>query len=326
MISDDFDLLETMLADQKNQLGIHTPGPYWRTYADRVADACRFHGLASFRGNSPIVKGFGDDREVDPLVLLPDTPKFRVYKWIARKKIVKKYFLKPFQLHIQSLNDEARNYKNLYYDLLLKDWLIELETTKGLPETLVNDPTSTIKIADRELGAAYLAAMLRIDNFSHYAYLSKKKVAMEIGGGFGAMCHSLLHFYPNLRKYIYVDIPPVLYVGTQYLKQFYGDAVLSYLDTKDKVELIFKNDDSLEIFAIAPWQVQKLASKIDWFWNSASFQEMTAEVVTNYMAHVSRLFKNQDARAGFAIYRGGGVRQNCSNRGTAKTYNLGRKY
>ena len=43
----------------------------------------------------------------------------------------------------------------------------------------------------------------------------------EIGGGFGANIHFLITNYPNIKKIIYLDAVPNIYVGTEYLKFHY---------------------------------------------------------------------------------------------------------
>jgi len=108
------------------------------------------------------------------------------------------------------------------------------------------------------------------------------KVVFEIGGGFGANCHILLENYKNIKKIIYLDIPPNLYIGTQYLKSFYGDCVIDYSKTHQLNEIKFKDNEELEIYCIAPWQIELVNEKIDLFFNAHSFVEMPKKIVKNY--------------------------------------------
>jgi hypothetical protein len=85
---------------------------------------------------------------------------------------------------------------------------------------------------------------------------------------------------------VYLDITPNLYVGTQYLKAFYGDAVTDYRQTRDLTRIGFQDDDSLEILAIAPWQIENLDASVDMLFNSNSFVEMPRFVVQNYVSKV----------------------------------------
>ena len=112
---------------------------------------------------------------------------------------------------------------------------------------------------------------------------------MEIGGGFGANAHLMLSTWPRLRKMVYLDIPPNLYIGTQYLRHFFGDAVRDYRTCSQLDHISFRLDESLEIYCIAPWQLFKVHSKIDTFFNAHSFQEMSEIIVSNYANEIDRV-------------------------------------
>ena len=93
----------------------------------------------------------------------------------------------------------------------------------------------------------------------------------------------LIENYKNIRKILYLDIAPNLYVGTQYLKSFYGDAVVDYKSLKDLNSIKFSANNDLEIFCITPWQIELFESPIDIFMNSHSFVEMPDFIVQNYV-------------------------------------------
>ena len=44
---------------------------------------------------------------------------------------------------------------------------------------------------------------------------------LEIGGGFGANIDFIITNFPNIKKIIYLDAIPNIYVGTMYLKNKY---------------------------------------------------------------------------------------------------------
>lgn len=79
----------------------------------------------------------------------------------------------------------------------------------------------------------------------------------EIGGGFGQYIHVLLQNYSNIKKILYLDIVPNIYVGTQYLKRFYGESVIDYNITRKMNKIQFSDNNKLEIICIAPWQIEK---------------------------------------------------------------------
>jgi hypothetical protein len=101
----------------------------------------------------------------------------------------------------------------------------------------------------------------------------------------GAVIREKIENYSNIRKVIYLDIPPNLYVGTQYLKAFYGEAVYDYRKLKKMEKIQFSDTDDLEIFCIAPCQIENLQDQVDIFMNSHSFVEMPKEIVSNYAHH-----------------------------------------
>jgi putative sugar O-methyltransferase len=83
--------------------------------------------------------------------------------------------------------------------------------------------------------------------------LLEGRVLFEIGGGFGASVHILLQNYPDLKKVLYLDIAPNLYLGTEYFRALYPSSIRHYMETNS---IRFREDDSLEILCNAPWQIE----------------------------------------------------------------------
>ncbi|WP_235595377.1 putative sugar O-methyltransferase [Leptospira santarosai] len=130
----------------------------------------------------------------------------------------------------------------------------------------------------------------------------------EIGGGFGSTTDLIIRLYSNIRKIIYLDIPPNLYVGTQYLKSIYGKAVRDYKETRELNEIRFsENLTELEIITITPWQLPKLKAKVDIFYNSGSFQEMPLEVIRNYSKYINQLMIGKSKNVCLWFYKHTGV-------------------
>ncbi len=158
----------------------------------------------------------------------------------------------------------------------------ELLNKYRMPYSLLSGCLDRVSIDGKEIAVRYLELLLSIDNIAASVKFEDAESMFEIGGGFGSSVHVLLENYPNIRKVLYLDIPPNLYVGTQYHKAFYGSQVVDYRDTRDLGPLTFSEDDSLEILCIAPWQIEKIQNGTDIFINSQSFVEMPLEVVKNY--------------------------------------------
>jgi len=121
---------------------------------------------------------------------------------------------------------------------------------------------------------------------------SGKAQHLEIGGGFGANIHSLIENYENIRKFLYVHIHPNIYIGTQYLKAFYGTSVKDYSTFRGKDKIAFEDNSDLEIICIPNWSLANLSSslKIDIFHNASSFTEMPSDVVKHYISCISPSF------------------------------------
>jgi len=293
-IKNDLELLDVMLRDQSKQLEHYRPGLYWEDYSSRMIKAVRSDGLEDFRSNVRIGKGFVDAVLMDPFDLSsPDSWKSKL-----QGKIVRNYFLRKYLIdHYVYLNNHlfkslTQKYQNLYYTNMLSDWFSEFSTKYNLPDTLVGNPQDTVSISNHKMGRMYLSMYSRIHNYSKVVDFSQVKVVFEIGGGFGAFAHTLLHIFPNIRKYIYLDLPSTLYVATQYLKHFFGNEVTDYRETKNLDRILFSSNNEREILSVCPWQIEKIDADVDLFWNSASFQEMPKATVVNYLQYVERLLKN----------------------------------
>ena len=54
--------------------------------------------------------------------------------------------------------------------------------------------------------------------------------------------------FPNIKKVIYLDAVPNIYVGTEYLRYHFQDKVKDYLSTRNEKEITFKNNDEQKLF------------------------------------------------------------------------------
>ncbi|MBW1801641.1 MAG: putative sugar O-methyltransferase, partial [Deltaproteobacteria bacterium] len=227
------------------------------------------------------------------------------YMQIIKLSIFRKYFLDPYIENVEKILEQSKKYKDYYYTNIFGRWFSQFSEKYSLPKTLIGNPQNTISINNYRVANTYFASFIRIHNFSKCVDFSNVKNVFEIGGGFGSMCHTLLTLFPNIKKYLYLDIPPILYVATQYLKFIFEEKVIDYRDTKDLDKIRFSSNDEREIIAICPWQIEKVDVHIDLFWNSASFQEMAPEMVINYIQHVNRMLKNHSSKLCIYIYKGG---------------------
>ena len=302
-MNNDLKLLNAMADDQERQSNpLYRPGFYWRGYCMRVFDAIKKYGLDEFRSNEAISKGYADSAPLDPAALWDGISwKLDIVKRFIRIPIVKRRIIVLYQDLINNYYNEMRPYRQYYFDREFGEWYREMGRKYLLPDTMVGRPNEFVSLGGSDVSIAYIRQLLRIHNISQSCDFSKVRTVFEIGGGFGVNAHLMLSMFPNIRKYLYLDIVPVLYVATQYLKHFYPDAVVDYLATKDADTIRFKDDDSLEILCVCPWQIANAKAQGDLFWNSCSFQEMSPEIIANYAVSANRLMA-QGSTACLAMY------------------------
>ena len=290
-MNDDLGLLKIMMADQKAQPDLlYRPSTYWQGYCERIVKALKTRGLSKFRSDEAISKGYADSAPLDPITLWDGVSwKQDLIKWFSSLPAIRRHVIEPHRALIDYHYSEMSRYREYYFEKEFGPWFDEMRLHHTLPDTMVGDPGEFVHLGGRHVSIAYIRHLLRIHNASKAVDFGKVRIIFEIGGGFGTNAHLLLSMYPNIRKYLYLDIAPILYVATQYLRHFHQDAVVDYLATRNSDLITFKNDDSLEIVCLCPWQIGKTAMRSDLFWNSCSLQEMTPEIIANYAASAGRL-------------------------------------
>ena len=97
---------------------------------------------------------------------------------------------------------------------------------------------------------------------------------------------------------------PNLYVGTQYLKSFYGEKIIDYKKSKNMEIIKFSDTDDLEIFCITPQQIEKIKSQIDLFHNAHSFVEMPENIIDNYAKKVEAILSKDNSTISLVSYDG----------------------
>ncbi len=291
-------LLDLMMSDQREANPLYLPGPHWQAYQGRILQSIRKHGVAAFRSSETISKGYGDPLLLDPIGSL--FPRGSLKDLISRS-LIRLPFLQKLVFEQQNLIRSHANrvlsYRARWFGAEWGPRLRELARNDGLPETMIGGCENYVEQDDRRYAYLYLSMLRLYQGFrdSGVPFDSARGV-MEIGGGFGALSHLALHRHPNIRKILYVDIPPMIYVATQYLKHFFGNAVIDYGTTRNRPALSFADSDDLEIFCICPWQIETMRGRdVDIFLNSTSFQEMLPEAVDNYATHTKRLMNPREA-------------------------------
>lgn len=285
-----------MLRAEAGQAEIYRPGPYWQPYQQRVTRAIHRYGLGDFRARPAIGKGYADTptTRAEDVWAGQGSLRYALKRALARAPVLRGMFT-DYEAIVDNNVDVGRRYRDAYLETHFGNWFRTLIANKPLPDTAHAGCTDLVRVGDQEVARLYLEFLMRIDNYARHVDFGRMRTALEIGGGFGAWVHLLLSRYPNVRKVAYLDIPPMIYVGTQYLRHFFGPAVRDFRQTDTGGSIRFANDDSLEIVCLCPWQIERLEAPLDLFWNTSSFAEMTPAIVGNYARHVNRLMKPDGA-------------------------------
>tara|TARA_A100001015_G_C15016412_1_gene725754 strand:- start:1522 stop:2541 length:1020 start_codon:yes stop_codon:yes gene_type:complete len=278
-------LLNKLINDQKKvDKKLYLSGPYWNYKNSKTIFQLRKKGLKNFRGlESGVGTSFADNlildfrnelnfkgRIVSSFLNIPYINKiFRGQLAVTSSHI--KNYLKNLSI-VYTNNEKVKN--------LIKKYVFEKTTEFGC--------TNKFTLNNIDYSTHYINLAYRIDILSNTFNFKNIRSLFEIGGGFGSNIHFLLTNFQNIKKIIYLDAVPNIFVGTEYLRYFYGDSVKDYLNTNKTKKISFDDNDKLEIICIPPWQIENLDQSIDHFHNASSFVEMPESVITNYVSHIKR--------------------------------------
>lgn len=300
LVLDDFDLLKLMVKDSMDAAGVYQPGPYWASKAKSSVNEIIKFGLSDFRGmKNAITTSFGDNAIVDARNNYNSGVRLIVSKILRNFYPFNRLFENQINLTLEYFRESVA-YKNLYLSSnnrvveLISKYNLDFETTKG--GCLYYGNFNGVNISHH-----YLQLLDTLDRIDSESPISKKKTFLEIGGGFGVNVHLIIELF-KVKKIIYLDIAPNLYVGTQYLKSFYGDKVIDYKRSKHMESIKFSNNDELEIYCITPSQIEKIKSEIDLFHNAHSFVEMPEYVVDNYAKKIEAILSKKNSTVSLVSY------------------------
>lgn len=283
-------LLDTLVADEKvNDKKLYSSGHYWNYKNKRTLSELKKKGLTEFRGSSSgIGTSFADNYATDIRDLL--NFKGRVASKFLSLPLVSKIFKSQINLTKTYLKSNLENLAIVYKNNFAVQYLIK---KYKFNETTKFGCLSKFNYQDKEFSVHYLNMAHRIEHLSESFNFEKITSFFEIGGGFGANIHFLLTNFMNIKKVLYLDIVPNIFIGTEYLRYHFKERVKDYLLFKDKKEISFEDNEKLEIICIPPWEIEKVNVTIDHFHNAASFVEMPQKVVKNYVKYVHKFQSKQ---------------------------------
>ena len=279
-------LLNLLIKDEKKiDKELYSSGPYWNYKNRRAIIEIKKKGLEDFRG---ITAGIGTSF-ADNLVL-DIRNEFNI-----KGRIVGKIFSLPLLNII--FNGQINTTKN-YLDSFIKNQAIVYKNSQNVQNLISKFKfknttdfgcVQSFEYLNKIYSCHYLAIADRIDKLSKSFKFENITSFFEIGGGFGSNIHFLITNFPNIKKILYLDTVPNIYVGTEYLRHHYKEKVKDYLELRNLNKISFSKNNELEIFCIPPWLIEKVETEIDHFHNSASFVEMPKKVISNYVKFIKNL-------------------------------------
>lgn len=298
---DDEELLSLMLADTRGKPSVCQPGPYWANKARTAAWNLRRFGLADFRGETNLAGlSFADNLHSDVRNTLSSSAGRLIHKLLMTRPLrsvfdAQVYWTRSYAHQNIALQQVLLQQSNAAKSLL-KRYVV--------PFSLLGNCVQKVSLDGHSYAVHYLDILSQHDEIASRICFPRLRTVCEIGGGFGVTVHLLLANYPNIKKVLYLDIPPNLYVGTQYLRAFFGEAVSDYRALRNMPSIEFSTDENLQILCIAPWQLERFNDSVDILLNSHSFVEMPRNVVAYYSDQWCHRIAAKDAAIAMTTYDG----------------------
>lgn len=283
-------LLNELINDEKKiDRNLYSSGVYWEYKNKRTVSEIKKKGLNDFRGvTTGIGTSFTDNLILD--VRNEFNIKGRIIGKILSFPPFKVIFDEQLRITKNHMNSDISNREIVFSN---DQNVIELIDKFKFENTTDFGCVSKFKYLDKEYSCHYMEMAHRVNNLSKLFDFNKIQSYFEIGGGFGSNIHFLITNFPNIRKVLYLDAVPNIYVGTQYLKHHYKEKVKDYTQFKDLDKITFSNNNELEILCIPPWLIEKMDVKIDHFHNAVSFVEMPKHVIQNYSKYIKKFETKQ---------------------------------
>lgn len=290
-LRDDPALLELMMSDSQAVDGVYKLTNYWALYAERIAKELRTVGLTDCRRRrrSSLMHFRGSEAQREPVEV--NLRRLRVLYNRFTRRI-------PGWGDLLDLGGRwiARNLGGSpIYDIdhaaahrLIRDHVLaEAARTSARPVTdftcsLAGNPDDVIEIEGKPYTVTFLDDYLRYVYLSQQLDLASFKAIVELGGGLGTFTDLLCQAAPQAAVF-FVEIPPILYVGHQYLSAVYPDRVVPHGVTRGWTTLEAMQPGRIHI--LGNWKFPLLKSlRGGLFVNCASFAEMEPDVVANYLS------------------------------------------
>ena len=213
-------LLDELTYDQNSiNRNLYSSGPYWNHKNLRTAYEIKKKGILNFRGmTTGIGTSFVDNVLYDIRNEISYKFTGRIISRLLSLPMIKKFHNSQLKITEYHAKNALKNLSLLYkkdetVNMLIKKYKFENTTEFGC--------LRKFNINGIDYSYIYVEMGHRTDIISKNVDFTNIKSVFEIGGGFGANIHFLLTNFSNIKKIIYLDVVPNLYVGTEYLRHFY---------------------------------------------------------------------------------------------------------
>jgi putative sugar O-methyltransferase len=289
-VADDPDLLRLMMNDAERSSALWQPTAYWRGYSERIRRELASSGLAGFRTNQRLLKGFGLGGVPEPALPTGAWKRFvwRTLEWLPGVHKMLAEQRRVLKAEYEHHKDTRQLHAKLAMDEIARAFP-HVDPPRGLDNGGADDA-----FLWRGYTLVPAAAMYFSRAADFYTRVPAERVIsiLEIGPGFGLSSLAHLALNPALKIIVNVDIVPVLYLSTQFLKSISNVEVVDYRALRDRGSILLEPaQEGARIYQLAPWQLPRLQGPIDFFFNSFSFHEMECDICRNYAAEVLRVTK-----------------------------------
>lgn len=288
-IEDDPDLFALMMRDAAQQHEVWRPKSKWQAYAARIEREIAHNGVANVRSNYKILKGYASGGLPSPI--RPDSGwKWMVWEGIERLPGLRKV-LGEYKLSLKSEYLARRAMAETLARIVLEETARQFPDFRP-PQGLVNGGADDGFLwRGQEVSAAWTKYVGRAVDLRLALEGPPLGAIMEIGPGLGLSTLAYCALNPDLKVVINVDIPPVLYVSTQFLKSIPDVAVVDYRESREMKRIDVRQTPGARttIYQLAPWQIPQISGGVDVLLNAASFQEMDRPSCANYARYCTAL-------------------------------------
>ena len=268
-----------MLADSRRAAPLWQPTAYWQPYCARIARELARTGLKDVRVNQRLLKGFALGGAPQPT--LPRAAWKRVVWRLAAGAPVVRLIVAEHRRLVAAEHARAVRGAVLHAAEVLDDLAADFPGLRPPAGLDAGGAEDAFDWRGHTVTAHWVEYLCRAADFYGAVAPERVHTILEIGPGLGLSTLAHLALNPHLRLVVNCDIPPVLYVATQFLRAIPGVNVVDYLDWRDR-GVREAADGAPTVVQIAPWQLPEVTFSVDAAFNAFSFQEMEREVCEAY--------------------------------------------